>query len=225
MSGKPKTAQSSPQPPRLPARMPTSYTRTSPPPEGQGSYENTALSDYTFDELHGEDFQLTKVLCKRVSLNQASLSYAHVEDSRLDSCDLAGSTWEHAQWLRVELLGCRMVGMQLSGASLQDVQLTKCNATAAQLWASSFKAVVFDQCNLQDASFTQANLSGATFRNCDLSGANFLEAKLVGADFRGSNLSGVRIALHNLAGAILDPSQILPLASALGIIIKDIHEP
>jgi uncharacterized protein YjbI with pentapeptide repeats len=203
----------------LPEHLPTAT-----PPEaledGAG-FTQCALQDADFAGASAEDVLFDRVVCRGVSLNGAALPLAQVLDTRLDSCDLAGSEWEKAHIRRVELLGCRLVGLRLADASVEDMLFARCNAELARFWTSKLKSVRFEHCVLREASFEGTDLSGAVFRHCDLTRADQRGTKLRGADFRTSNIDGVQVGIEELAGAILDSGQLVHLASLLGIVVKD----
>ena len=188
--------------------------------ESRGYYDGMLISGLdlsgqearhpTFDGVRGVEVDLSGTHFARLALT----------DVRLERCAAVNAEWPETTWRRVEIDGCQAIGLIASEARFEDVTFRECNLRLATFRFSAFKAVRFERCVMDEADFAGADLSGVVFVGCDLRNADLSTTKLIGADLRGSNLDGLRVDAPALRGAIVDPTQAVVLARALGLVVE-----
>ena len=158
----------------------------------------------------------------------AASSRLRAIDVRIEGSDLSGSDFDESTFTRVVFDECRLSGAVFSRCSFKDVLFSGCRLNQANFAMSDASIVVFEDTDLRESDFYAASLEGTRFFDCDLSGAQFSKARTSGARMHGSTLLELKGAL-GLAGAVIDSSQVLPVALAvlteLGMVIDDEREP
>ncbi len=183
-------------------------------------YSQLALTQDQWIGQTAERVTFEQCVFKQVGMSATTLTQMHLVDSRLNACDLANAIWSQADFLRSELVGCRMTGFQSVEARYQDVLFKDCQAMLAQFRFATFKAARFEDCDLSNADFQGADLTGVAFIHCDLQQVEMSGAKLMGADLRGCKIDGMRAGWKELQGALVDPQQAVALVKAFGIIVE-----
>ena len=147
-------------------------------------------------------------------------------DTIFEDCDLSGALFRRASLRRVEFRRCRMSGVAWPGAEFCDVRFVECKLDEAHFRMSKGERIEFTECAAAGIDFVEARWLGARLLRCDLTGAEFSNAKH-GARLHGSKLDSV-LGATALAGAIIDSTQLVPLATGLfgglGIVIDDTPE-
>ncbi|MCB9147819.1 MAG: pentapeptide repeat-containing protein [Caldilineaceae bacterium] len=172
-----------------------------------------------------EHLRLTQGHLQNANLSSAHLLSPRLTDIKLSSCDLANADWFQTAGRCVQMDDCRLVGFAANESHWQDFCIEHSLCTAVQFRFATLKRTIFVDCDLRGANFQGSDLAGVRFRKCNLEGAQFSGAKLQGADLRGCSLIDIKIGVNELAGAIVEHFQAAYLASLMGVVIKDEHEP
>ena len=178
-------------------------------------------------EWWAEDHSLERSRLVQAQLIGAASSRLRATDVFIESSDLSGSDFDESTFTRVVFHECRLSGALFTRCELQDVRFSSCRLNQANFAMSEASIVVFEDSDLRESDFYAASLAGTRFFDCDLSGAQFSNARTPGARLHGSTLVELKGPLA-LAGAIIDSSQVLPLAlgvlAELGVSIDDDRE-
>ena len=176
----------------------------------------------------GEDRSLERSRLAQAQLIGASSSRLRAIDVRIESSDLSGSDFDESSFTRVVFHECRLSGTVFTRCSFRDVLFSGCRLNQANFAMSEASTVTFEDTDLRESDFYAAKLSGTRFFDCNLSGAQFSKATTTGVRFHGSTLTDLEGG-QALAGAIIESSQVLPVALALlsdlGIVIDDARDP
>ncbi|MCB0081156.1 MAG: pentapeptide repeat-containing protein [Caldilineaceae bacterium] len=172
-----------------------------------------------------EHLRLTQGHLQNANLSSAHLLSPRLTDIKLSSCDLANADWFQTAGQRVQMTDCRLVGFAANESRWQDLRIERSLCTAVQFRFATLKRTIFADCDLRGANFQGTDLTGIQFRKCNLDGVQFSGATLKGADLRGCSIIDIKIGVNELAGAIVEHFQAAYLASLMGVVIKDEHEP
>jgi uncharacterized protein YjbI with pentapeptide repeats len=158
----------------------------------------------------------------------AASSRLRATDVRIEGSDLSGCDFDESTFTRVVFHECRLSGALFTRCSFRDVLFTGCRLNQANFAMSKASTVMFEDTDLRESDFYAASLAGTRFFDCNLSGAQFSKANTTGVRFHGSTLTELKGG-QALAGAVIDSSQVLPVAlavlSELGIQIDDERDP
>jgi uncharacterized protein YjbI with pentapeptide repeats len=158
----------------------------------------------------------------------AASSRLRAIDVRIEGSDLSGSDFDESSFTRVVFHECRLSGAVFSRCSFKDVVFSGCRLNQVNFAMAETSAVMFEDTDLSEGDFYAANLNGTRFFDCNLSGVQFSKASTTEVRFHGSNLTELKGG-QALAGAVIDSSQVLPVALAvlsdLGIQVDDERYP
>jgi uncharacterized protein YjbI with pentapeptide repeats len=181
-----------------------------------------------FTDSWGEDHSLERSRMVQAQLIGAASSRLRALDVRIEGSDLSGSDFDESSFTRVVFHECRLSGAVFSRCSFRDVLFSGCRLNQTNFAMSETSNVMFEDSDLRESDFYAANLGGTRFFDCNLSGAQFSKATTTGVRFHGSTLTGLKGA-QALAGAVIESSQVLPVALALladlGIGVDDERDP
>jgi uncharacterized protein YjbI with pentapeptide repeats len=133
-----------------------------------------------------------------ISLRNADLSDAHLDNADLSGIDLSGAI----------LNGATLNGADLSGAILNGADLSNAHLTDANLAGAYLSAATLLGTDLSGAHLTNATLTGAHLGSADLNGASLPAAYLDGADLSGAGLSGADLSGADLSGATMSGADV-----------------
>jgi uncharacterized protein YjbI with pentapeptide repeats len=167
------------------------------------------LEEATLSDAHLEGATLDNAHLKDASLNEAhlegaSLRDAHLEGARLRGAHLEGANLEKAHLMRADLGGANLTGAYLEGADLGAVNFTGAHLSKAHLEKTSLLLA-----DLEWADLTYAHLEGAALSAAHLEKATILGAHLEGADLtnaflEGADFSDVHLERADFSGAHLE---------------------
>jgi serine/threonine protein kinase len=165
---------------------------------------------------------------KKVSLFQADLAHADVDQANLQGLDLRSADLRRAKFHHCQLNQANLSGADLSMATCWNTQfqfadLSDANCRAASLIQCSFlyancKNTNFADGKLTQAHFDYANLRGANLAKADLIQTNFRYAHCQYAKFDAATVSQTifdHASLHNASFASSDPTQVRALHAEL----------
>jgi uncharacterized protein YjbI with pentapeptide repeats len=168
----------------------------------------------------GQPVRIDRCCLRTVTLSDPKAQRLRVQDSRIESSDLANIDLTGSSFDRVEIVSTRMTGATFIEAQLKNVLFQECKMDLSLLRMARLQQCVFERCNLTEADFYGADLSGTIFRECNLSRADLSHAKLAGADIRGCRLDGLRGTPDGLQGLIISPDQAALLIPLFGIRVE-----
>jgi len=213
-----------PKPPRLPVAL-TELHASSAGDEGAVA-ESILRGDFT--DRWGEDHSLERSRLVQAQLIGTASSRLRAIDVHLESSDLSGSDFDESSFTRVVFHECRLSGAVFTRCSFRDVLFSGCRLNQANFAMSETSTVMFEDTDLRESDFYAANLSGTRFFDCNLGGAQFSKTTMAGVRFHGSTLTDLKGG-QALAGAVIESSQVLPVALALladlGIGVDDERDP
>jgi uncharacterized protein YjbI with pentapeptide repeats len=193
---------------------------------GDGALAESLLRG-DFSDARGEDYSLERSQMIQAQLIGAASGRWRATDV-LEGSDLSGSNFDESTFTRVVFHECGLSGTVFTRCSFRDVRFSSCRLNQANFAMSETSTVLFEDTDLHESDFYAAKLGGTRFFECNLSGAQFSKASAAGVRFHGSTLSEFKGALA-LSGALIDPSQVLPVAlavlSELGIKVDDERDP
>jgi uncharacterized protein YjbI with pentapeptide repeats len=169
---------------------------------------------------HGQPVRIDRCLWRTVTLSNPAATRVSLQDTRIESSDLANIDLTRSSLDRVEINTTRLTGATFTEAHLKNVLVKDCKLDLALLRMARLQQCVFERCNLTDADFYSADLSGTIFRNCDLSRADLSHAKLSGADIRNCRLDGLRGTPATMEGLIISPDQAPLLITLFGVRVE-----
>ena len=169
---------------------------------------------------HGQPVRIDRCLWRTVTLSNPAATRVSLQDTRIESSDLANGDLKGSSIERVEIISTRLTGAIFTGAQLKSVLFKECKMDFALLRMARLQQCVFEDCNLTDADFYGADLTGTIFRDCDLSRADLSQAKLIGADIRGCRIDGLRGTPATMSGLIISPDQAALLITLFDVLVK-----
>jgi uncharacterized protein YjbI with pentapeptide repeats len=168
----------------------------------------------------GQEVRIDRCVWRAVTISDPKARRLQVQDSRIESSDLANVDLTEGRLERVEITSTRLTGGIFTEAQLRSVLFQECKLDFAVMRMAKMKSCVFERCNLTDVDFYGADLSGTVFRGCDLSRADISHAKLLGADIRDCRLDGIRGVPADTDGLIISPDQAALLITLFGIRVE-----
>lgn len=137
-------------------------------------------------------------------------------DTRFTRADASASTWTDARLVRVCLDECKLTGLDLRSSELRDVQIRKCKAPELLLSDASLTRVRFDDCRLDALDLSGSSIESCAIHNCDARNLQLAGARIELLDLRGSLIDGITLDHSSLSGIVIDPTQSIAIAAALG---------
>lgn len=185
-----------------------------------GQVTDAVLSDTELPPLQsprGQPAGISRCSLRAVTITDPAAQRLRMQDTLIDSSDLANIDLSDSVLERVEITSTRLTGARFIEAQLKDVLFRECKLDLIQLRMGRLQQCVFEQCNLADADFYGADLSGTVFRGCDFSRADFSSARLIGADIRDCRLDGLRGTPAAMEGLVISPDQAALLITLFGV--------
>jgi uncharacterized protein YjbI with pentapeptide repeats len=168
----------------------------------------------------GQAARIDRCVLRTVSLSDPMARRLRVQDSRIETSDLANIDLTGGSLERVEITTTRLTGATFTEAQLKSVLFKECKMDLALVRMARLQQCVFEGCNLAEADFYGTDLTGTIFRECDLSRVDLSHAKLAGADVRGCRLDGLRGSPEGMEGLIISPDQAVLLIPLFGIRVE-----
>lgn len=215
-----KSAAQERERPDLPGEFDTVGAPALEPDCGEIRLQGLCLEDAAWMEGKAAALRIEGCVLHRVRLTGSEFGSLTLRDVRLVGCDLANVRAHRINWVRVELIDCRLTGLSTRAAECQDVLVENSDARFVQLLGGVFRRCEFTGSDLQEADFREADLSSAVLRACKLTRADLRQARLRGTDFRKSELEGMLVGVSDIDGAIVDAAQAMVLARLMGLEIR-----
>lgn len=165
----------------------------------------------------GQPIRMNQCLWRGVTVLDPEARRLHVQDCRIESCDLANMDFTESWLERVEIVSTRLTGVIFADVKFKSVLFQECKLDFAVMRMAKMQQCVFERCNITDADFYEADLSGTDFRGCDLSRTDISHTKLAGADIRDCRLDGMRGIPADTNGLIISPDQAALLITLFGV--------
>ena len=140
-----------------------------------GQVSDATLSNTELPPLQsprGQSAGISRCSLRAVTITDPAAQRLRMQDTLIDSSDLANIDLSDSALERVEITSTRLTGGRFIEAHLKDVLFRECKLDLIQLRMGRLQQCMFEQCNLADADFYGADLSGTIFRGCDLSRAD-----------------------------------------------------
>ncbi len=167
------------------------------------AFSEAWYEEQEFSAVGARGFTVAGVEFCDCAFSRCDFAGAEFRDCRFDrctftACDLSLARVPDSRFSAVQIVECRAVGIDWSGATARAaLELTFLRSDLSQsvfLERATRRLSLLD-CVAREVEFAGADLRGARFAGTDLSGARFLETELTEADFRGAR------------GYFLDPSR------------------
>jgi uncharacterized protein YjbI with pentapeptide repeats len=225
MSSKAPTSKT--QTPKVP-KLPTELVRLADQTLDDGSDISDSLLSGDFSSRSCRETVVEQCRVSRAQFTGTELQRARFIDVVIEKSDFSGADLDEVSFTRVEFRDCRLSGAILTRCNLRDVLVSHSRMDGASFRMTAFHAVTFETVDLTRSDFYATTFENARFFDCDLTEAEFSKASAPGVRFHGSKLFDLKGARY-LEGAVIDSSQVLPLALAVftahHITIDDEREP
>ena len=157
--------------------------------------------------------------CRAVDFSSSQLTGASISGCTFTSCDFSSCDLTGTHMVGVRFEECTFRGTILVETSLKNVTFHSCYMQYSSLGSSRMDTVSFDECSLVESDLSSLRHRRLEIVHSRLERASFTGTALRDVDLSGSDITSVFLSqdLCEMRGARLDVSQVMQLASSLGI--------
>lgn len=182
---------------------------------------NVKVEKFNLEKEKINDLSFERSSWGNIGLLRCKVNNLEIRFCELAVCNLANSEFEDLFWQHSSMKNSKATGIDAPEAIIDGGEFIDCKLDLVNFKFSKITNTVFRDCQLQNADLQSAQLKNVKFLNCDLSNANFSQAEFKNIDLRRSMLSDTKIDIDNFKEITISPSQVIIVANALGLSIKD----
>jgi uncharacterized protein YjbI with pentapeptide repeats len=183
--------------------------------EGDDDLDEVELADLTLDAMTWTGRR--RLGSSRVSdlvVGDWHARAASLVDSVLERLDIVALSAVESGWWNVEVQQSRIGSAQLHGSTLRNVHFVRCKLGYLNLRGANLTDIAFTDCIISDLDLMRATATRVSFAGTRITRLELSGSRLEDVDLRGAALTDIG-TLEGLRGATITLDQLLELAPAL----------